>query len=79
MAEGCEITSYDLGLLDKNLVNERPETLSIKRAKQQLESHIIVEALALYQWNLSRVAKELGISRPTLYRLLQKHGIYQEH
>jgi two-component system NtrC family response regulator len=75
MAESFDITSRDLGLADSNIPDTQAQSLSIKRARQELESHIVVEALALHQWNLSRVARELGISRPTLYRLLQKHGL----
>ena len=78
MTEGPCITSQDLNLPNTTTVDQQPVTLSIKRARQRLESHIVVEALALHQWNLSRVAKELGISRPTLYRLLQKHGLCHE-
>lgn len=77
MAKSLEITSGDLNLSDNNPVNEQVTSLSMKRARQQLESHIVVEALTLHQWNLSRAAKELGISRPTLYRLLQKYGLCQ--
>ena len=29
--------------------------------------------LARHNWNLSRVAQELGITRPTLYALIRKH------
>lgn len=78
MAENGYITSQDLALSTQSPVDAEPVSLSIKRARQRVESHMVVEALALHQWNLSRVAKELGISRPTLYRLLEKHGLCQE-
>ena len=78
MAENAYITSQDLDLSTKTPLDAEPVSLSIKRARQRVESHMVVEALALHQWNLSRVAKELGISRPTLYRLLEKHGLCQE-
>jgi two-component system NtrC family response regulator len=78
MAEHPDITAHDLNLSEKNVADVPPASLSMKQARQQLESHIVVEALALHQWNLSRAAKELGISRPTLYRLLQKHGLCQK-
>jgi two-component system NtrC family response regulator len=77
MAEGV-ITAQHLNLQDQNHAETQPAVLSIKRAKQQLENHIVIEALVLHQWNLSRTAKELGISRPTLYRLLHKYGLYKE-
>ena len=78
MAESYRITAQDLDLPDRNGEDMQPAMLSMKRARQRLENHIVIEALALHQWNLSRVAKELGISRPTLYRLLQKYGCARE-
>ena len=36
---------------------------------------MIVKCLAHYDGNLSRVAEALGLSRPALYRRLEKHGI----
>jgi two-component system NtrC family response regulator len=33
------------------------------------------QALALAGWNLSRAAELLGITRPTLYDLIEKHNI----
>ncbi|MFZ0009756.1 MAG: helix-turn-helix domain-containing protein, partial [Steroidobacteraceae bacterium] len=33
------------------------------------------QALAVAQGNLTRAAELLGVSRPTLYDLLEKHGL----
>jgi two-component system NtrC family response regulator len=41
----------------------------------QIEKGMIVKCLAHYEGNLSRVADALGLSRPALYRRLEKHGI----
>jgi DNA-binding NtrC family response regulator len=40
-----------------------------------IEKGMIVKCLAHYEGNLSRVAEALGLSRPALYRRLEKHGI----
>lgn len=77
MAEDS-ITAQDLGLPERQSEEVNPDALSIKRARQRLESHIVIEALALHQSNISKVARELCISRPTLYRLLRKYGLYKE-
>lgn len=43
------------------------------------ECQVIRKALAIEHGNLSRVAKRLGISRPTLYRKLDQFGIRREY
>ena len=41
----------------------------------ELEHQRILQALAQYENNLSQVATALGVSRPALYRRLEKHNI----
>jgi two-component system, NtrC family, response regulator len=41
----------------------------------EIEKGMIVKCLAHFDGNLSRVAEALGLSRPALYRRLEKHGI----
>ena len=74
MAEGPFITAEDLGLGLPTGNNGDPVT-SLRAAVQRLERQIITQALALYGGNLTRVAEELGISRPTLYSHLRRYGI----
>ena len=45
------------------------------RTIDQVEQQMIEKAFAQHQGNISRVAKALGISRTTLYRRLEKHGL----
>lgn len=71
LAEGRSIEAADLGLAtarEEGKVAERLE-IYILRAEQQA----LQDALALYPNNMARVAKTLGISRPTLYRMLHRH------
>ena len=76
MAEGPFITAEDLGLgLGLAAGNSGAPVTSLKAAVQQLEKEIISQALVLHGGNLSRVADELGISRPTLYAHLRRYGI----
>ena len=35
----------------------------------------IAEALAEHRWNLAKAARALGLSRPTLYRRIKRHGL----
>ena len=74
MAGGPHLTPEDL---DLPLLHEEktPPSVSLKEARQRLEADLIMHVLTVHQGDLSRVAKELKISRPTLYGLLRKHGI----
>jgi two-component system NtrC family response regulator len=40
-----------------------------------MERTMIARALEHYGGNLTRVAEALGLSRPALYRRLEKHGL----
>ena len=42
---------------------------------EQVERHMIEQALAQHTGNISRVAKALGLSRTALYRRLERHGL----
>jgi two-component system NtrC family response regulator len=42
---------------------------------EQVERRMIESMLQQHQGNISRVAKALGLSRPALYRRLEKHGL----
>jgi len=41
----------------------------------ELERAMIVKSLRHHQGNLTKVAESLGMSRPALYRRLEKHGL----
>jgi two-component system, NtrC family, response regulator len=53
----------------------KPRTVRLKDAREALERRMVLDALARNQNNMARSAKELGISRPTLYELAEKLGI----
>jgi len=72
MAEGTVVTAGDLGLKDPG---EDPEYLNLRVARQRAESQAARQALAVARGNLSRAAELLGVTRPTLYDLLERHHI----
>jgi len=74
MAEGKYIGVDDLGLPDNGTVRGG-EFLNLRVARQRAESEAIRQALAVSGGNLSRAAELLGITRPTLYDLLEKNEI----
>ena len=72
MAEGAVVTASDLGLQDPG---ESPDHLNLRVARQRAEAQAARQALAVAKGNLSRAAELLGVTRPTLYDLLEKHRI----
>jgi two-component system NtrC family response regulator len=51
------------------------QLLTIREAREAAEYRVIRRALSITQNNISKAAKLLEISRPTLHDLLKKHGI----
>ena len=51
--------------------------LTLKDARLQVESVLLQQALERAEGNVVKAAEELAVSRPTLYDLLKKHGLYQ--
>jgi two-component system NtrC family response regulator len=73
MARGKFIEPADLGF---EAVEVPGGTLRrLKEARHQLERELLLEALTRTKGNVSQAAKELGISRPALHDLLDKHGV----
>jgi two-component system, NtrC family, response regulator len=63
--------------LDLSITSEAKEGLqgSLKEARQEFERDIIVRALKDNGGNISKTARSIGISRPTLYELMERHGL----
>jgi len=72
MADGKQVTAADLGLSG---VQGEPETLNLREVRQRAESKAIRSALTKNFGNISRAAEQLGVTRPTLYDLLNKYGL----
>jgi two-component system NtrC family response regulator len=60
---------------DLSIAAERTERLSLREARNRVERQMVVEALTRTNGNISRASLELGISRPTMHGLLNKHDI----
>lgn len=72
MAENGRITPKDLALLS---TPSEYEGQSLGKAREAVERQLIEAALTRCKGNLTRAAAELGISRPSLYELIDKLGI----
>ncbi|MFZ1805270.1 MAG: helix-turn-helix domain-containing protein, partial [Nitrospira sp.] len=74
MAEGEEITPQDLDLAGEEL--HTVDTLdSLRAAHRRIEMELLVKAISLHQGNLTRAARDLEVSRSTLYRKLRAYGL----
>ena len=71
LAEGRYVTRADLGLNGAGVM----PVLNLREARQQAERQAVVRALTMDNGNISKAAMLLGVSRPTLYDLLHKHGL----
>lgn len=49
--------------------------LTLKEARMRLERDMLLKVVDRAQGNLARSAEILGVSRPTLYDLMKKHGL----
>ena len=72
LADGKNIIPEDLELEDIETSNL---PLNLKQVKDEAESNAVRRALNHHQWNISNTAKGLGVTRPTLYSIMEKHGI----
>jgi two-component system, NtrC family, response regulator len=72
MAEGPLITAADLGLAPSDSANH---TFNLKEVRARAEKVAVHQALIMVDGNVSKAAELLGITRPTLYGLLEKFGM----
>ncbi|WP_202962468.1 PEP-CTERM-box response regulator transcription factor [Congregibacter litoralis] len=81
MAEGAQVTVEDLELEDAledtlKAANELP--LNIKQVREQAEKAAILRALSHSDDNMTEAAELLGITRPTLYSMMEKYGMREK-
>jgi DNA-binding NtrC family response regulator len=72
MSEGRMITPDDLGLPEQALARTGE---ALEDARIRAERDAISDCLLGSGNNISRAARDLGVSRMTLYRLMEKHGV----
>lgn len=71
MGEHPLITAADLGLTAPG----PPADMTLDQVRDDAERHAVETALRRVPSNMSEAARQLGISRVTLYRLIQKHDL----
>jgi two-component system NtrC family response regulator len=75
LADGPVISARDLGL---DAAAGADEPLNLREARDGAERREVVRALARANGNMSKAADLLGISRPTLYDLLNRFGLRKQ-
>jgi two-component system NtrC family response regulator len=75
MADGKRVMPSDLELAE-SVGLTRAQTL--KTARMNLEREIVHDALRRHHGRITPAALELGVSRPTLYELMERLGIARE-
>ena len=79
MAEGLKIIPADLDMEEvAPIPRQKYENMGLKEAREALEKEMLFKAFARNKDNLTKVANELGVSRPTLYDMMEKYGIPKE-
>jgi len=74
MSTGKQVTAFDLGFYDHQDA-EYELDLNLRQVREQAETIAIQKAFALAEGNMSKTADLLGVTRPTLYSLIEKYGL----
>jgi two-component system NtrC family response regulator len=74
MSTSNQVTAFDLGFFDK-VDSEYELSLNLRTVREQAETIAIQKAYALTEGNMSKTSELLGITRPTLYSLIEKYKI----
>jgi two-component system NtrC family response regulator len=73
MAEGTTIGPDDLGLQRPASSNE--EVVTLRQVRETAERDAVVRVLGQVNGNVSKAADLLGVSRPTLYDIMERFGL----
>jgi len=76
LSEKEEITPKDLGL--DPVLNLKPSKMTSQKSgrKNLIDKNLLLETLQKYNFNISKTAKALNVSRPTIYNLIKRYNIF---
>jgi two-component system NtrC family response regulator len=78
MASGTRVSAKDLEL-DQGQDLAASSARTLKQAREHVERELIQQALKRNSGKITSAAADLGISRPTLYELMEKLGVSKDH
>ena len=73
MSEGKKVTAADLEL--GHVEGTVTEVFNLRQVREEAEKTVIKQALKSCEFNMSKAARILGVTRPTLYSLTDKYNI----
>lgn len=73
MAEGNKVTLSDL---DIPICRVQPLPFNLKQVRDEAEQKAVARAISYADGNISRAAELLGVTRPTLYYLIEKLKVH---
>jgi two-component system, NtrC family, response regulator len=77
MSDAAAIEPSDLG--SEGELSAQPEPTqsgtTLREAREKVERELIASVIERQNGNVVKAAEELGVSRPTLYDLMKKHGL----
>jgi two-component system NtrC family response regulator len=73
MADGAALAPADLGL--QGAGDAERDLLNLRQVREEAEKQAIVRVLGRVNGNVSKAAELLGVSRPTLYDLMERFGL----
>lgn len=78
LSEGPLVGPHDLGFDEKTdpPKSEGSELRPLKEVRDEAERKMVILALDKNAGNVARTAESLGVSRPALYDIMKKHGLY---
>ena len=75
MADGNRVSAEDLGLTSSD---GEAQMLNLRQVREVAERRAVSNVLSRVNGNIARAAEVLGVSRPTLYDLMNRYGIKKE-
>jgi two-component system NtrC family response regulator len=72
MADGARVSALDLEL---EASAAEAEPLNLRQVREEAEIRAIRRAMALSDQRIAQAAEMLGVSRPTLYDLMDKYAL----